>query len=266
MKFSRSTQIFILIVIIFVITSIIWPQNPVVRVVKNAGVTIINPIKKYSGKTITSVRNVWQNLRDIRKLSEINQNLEKENQKLIVENSQYQELEHENEILRSQLGFIQDHPEYQLVPCEVIGRDPNNFLQSMTINKGSSEGIKKEMPVIAEGYLVGKVAEVDKKSAKVLLITNPASVVNALIEESRATGVVKGQLGYSLVIESISQEAKVERGDMVITSGLGETFPKGLIIGKVDQVEEREAEVFKKAQVVPIIDFSSLEVVFVITN
>jgi rod shape-determining protein MreC len=213
-----------------------------------------------------SIKDFWINIKDIRKLSEINKALEKENRKLISQNSNLKELKNENEILRAQLGFIQEHPEYKLVAAEVIGRDPNNFLQFMTINKGSRDGIKKDMPVISEGYLVGKIFEVDKTNSKVLLITNPSSIVNALIQESRATGIIKGELGYSLTIESISQEAKVELGDTVITSGLGGTFPKGLIIGEIIQIEKKEAEVFKKAQVSPLVDFTSLEVVFVITN
>jgi len=266
MKFSRSTQIFVLIIIVLILASIIWPQNPMTASIKSAGVFVINPIKKVTGKMARGIGDFWNNIKDIKKLSEVNKGLEKENQKLILKTSRIKELEHENQILRAQLGFIQTNPEYELVAAEVIGRDPNNFLQFMTVNKGSDDGIKKEMPVIVEGYLLGKISQVDKRSAKVFLITNPSSVVNAFIEESRATGIVRGQLGYSLIIESISQEAKVKLGDTVITSGLGETFPKGLVIGKVDQVEEREAEVFKKATVVPIIDFSSLEVVFVITN
>ena len=266
MKFSRSTQIFILIVIVLILVSIIWPQNPITGTIKSGGTYIINPIKKTIGNGAGGIKDFWGNIRDIRKLANINKDLEKENRKLFLESSRLGELEHENKILRAQLGFVQDHPEFDLVAAEVIGRDPNNFLQFMTINKGSNDGVKKEMPVVAEGFLVGKISEVESKSSKVFLITNPSSIVNALVEESRATGIVKGELGYSLIIESISQEAKVKSGDTVITSGLGGTFPKGLVIGQINQIEEREAEVFKKAQIAPMIDFSSLEVVFVITN
>jgi rod shape-determining protein MreC len=266
MKISRSLQIIILLIVVLVLTSIIWPKNPVNAKIKKMGNFLINPLKNFSGQIAYKTENFWLTLKDIRKLTQVNRELEKENLKLIEENSHLKEVENENKILRSQLIFTQEKPEYKLVPAEVIGRDPSNFLQFMTINKGTNDGLKKDMPVVSEGYLLGKITEVDAKNAKVFLITNPSSVVNAMIQESRATGIVKGALGYALTIEAISQDAKVKVGNLVITSGLGGTYPKGLIIGKIDQVEEKQSEIFKKATIKPFIDYTFLEVVFVIAN
>ena len=266
MKISRTIQIIIFLVIVFVLTSIIWPDNPVNLGIKSTGTFMINPAKDFTGRIVKDFGNFWRTLKDIRKLAQVNRDLEKENRALIKENVGLKEVENENKILRSQLSFVQEHPEFQLIASEVIGRDPSNFLQYMTISKGTDDGIQKNMPVIAEGYLVGRITEVTNSSAKVFLITNPSLVVNAMIQSSRTTGIVKGVLGYGLTIETISQEAKVQTGDIVITSGLGGTYPKGLIIGKIDQVEERQSEVFKKATIKPLIDYTSLEVVFVIAN
>jgi rod shape-determining protein MreC len=266
MKISRNLQIIIFLIILIIITSIVWPQNPINSGIKNIGGFIVNPAKSFLGKTIRKTSNVFKTVKDIRKLAQINQMLEIDNRKLIVENSRLKEVENENKILRSQLAFSQDRPAFNLTAAQVIGRDPSNFLQYMTIDKGENNGLRKNMMVISQGYLVGKISEINKTSAKVFLITNPSSIVNAMVQESRATGIVKGALGYDLTIEAISQDAKVKTGDLVITSGLGGTYPKGLIIGKIEQVEEKQSAVFKKARITPLIDFTSLEVIFVITN
>lgn len=266
MKISRISQILIFLGIIILFVSIFWPQNIVTSKIYLGGKFIFNPIKGSTGKIAVALGNFFGNLRDINKLDNINDDLEKENKKLRSENIKLKELELENQVLRQQLQFAQDNPSLDLVACQVVGRDPNNFLQFITINKGTSDGLKKDMPVISEGYLVGKIVEIDKRTSKVFLITNPSSAVNALIQSSRATGIVRGELGFGLVIESVTQEVKVTKGDVVVTSGIGGVFPKGLVIGKVESVEEKQSNVFKKATLKPYLDFTSLEVVFVIKN
>ena len=266
MKISRSLQIIIAIVIVLILTSIVWPANPATKGIMSAGNLLINPIRNAVKDMSSGTSGFLQNIRDIRKLAEINKDLERENKILIQNNSRLKELKHENDVLRTQLKFSQESPEYNLTVSKVIGRDPSNLLQFITINKGAKDGIKKGMPVISEGFLVGKISSVSKRSSKVFLITNPSSVVNALVQESRATGIIRVGLGYNLILESISQDAKVELGNAVVTSGIGETFPKGLIIGKINNVDERQSEVFKKAEIEPLIDITSLEVVFVITK
>lgn len=266
MKLSRFSQILIILGILILVASIFWPENLVTQKIYSAGKTVFNPVKKTTGGVASGFKNFFGNLADINQLGDINSDLEKQNKKLLAENVKLKELQLENQVLREQLGFAQHNPNLDLAACQVIGRDPNNFLQFITIDKGSDDGLKKEMPVISEGYLVGKIMEIDKKSSKVFLITNPSSAVNALIQSSRATGIVKGELGFGLIIESVVQDVKVKQGDVVVTSGIGGVFPKGLVLGEVETVEEKQSNVFKKATIKPYVDFTSLEVVFVIKN
>lgn len=266
MKISRFSQIVIFLGIAILVASIFWPQNIVTSKIYLGGKFIFNPIKSLTGRMALGLGNFFGNLKDINKLDSINNDLEKENKKLRAENINLRELQLENQVLRQQLQFAQENPGLDLIACQVVGRDPNNFLQFITIDKGLNDGLKKDMPVISEGYLVGKIVEIDKKTSKVFLITNPSSAVNALIQSSRATGIVRGELGFGLVIESVIQDVKVKKGDVVVTSGVGGVFPKGLALGEIESVEEKRSDVFQKATIKPYLDFTSLEVVFVIKN
>ncbi len=200
--------------------------------------------------------------------------LEKENQKLKdkvkeleVEIAFLKELETENKVLREQLGFSR-REDFKLLPAEVIGVEPENFLKYLIVNKGKNNGIKKGMVVISgKGLLVGRVTEVFNTSSKVFLITDPLSAISAMVQNSRAQGIVKGQIGYqSMIMEMIPKNEEIKVGDLIITSGLGEDFPKGLVFGEVTEVFNKPNELFQKATLVSPIDFKKLETVFLILN
>ena len=122
------------------------------------------------------------------------------------------------------------------------------------------------MTVVTARGLVGRISEVGTDWARVLLITDPASSVNALVQTSRATGMVQGRLGQSLVMRFIPWEERVSVGDLIITSGLGRNFPKGLVIGQVTSVRQRDFQMHQEAEVKPTVDFNRLEIVTVITD
>jgi rod shape-determining protein MreC len=185
---------------------------------------------------------------------------------LVIENVRLREAEIENATLREQLGFKEANPDFRLVAAEVIGRDPSNFLEYILIDRGSSDGITANMPVVTSQGLVGRIVEVYPRSSRVLLITDPSSSVNALIQSSRATGVVQGQTDGSLVMRYIQQGEEVKVGDLVLTSGLGGHFPKRLIVGQVTSVRQRDVEPFQEAEVKPTVQFNHLEIVLIITN
>lgn len=192
--------------------------------------------------------------------------LSAENEKLKSDNARLSEVERENEALRKQLGF-RERSNFTLVPAFVIGFDPNSFNEFMTIDQGSSEGIAEGNAVISDsGALVGRVQSVTGKSAQVLLINDPKSVLDAEVQSSRATGVVTGDHGLGLTMSKILQEATVVAGDQIITAGLGGTIPKGLLIGEVKDVHPAANELFQEARILPIVNFRDLEIVFVVTN
>jgi rod shape-determining protein MreC len=122
------------------------------------------------------------------------------------------------------------------------------------------------MPVVTERGLVGRVHQVGPVSSTVLLLTDPSSGVQGLVQRTRAAGVVNGKSGGAPVMEYVPQGAEIEPGDLVITSGLGGNFPKNLVIGQVVEVQQRDFDMFQQAVIRPTVDFNRLEFVLVITN
>lgn len=199
-----------------------------------------------------------------------NQALRELADRLMIENVRLKEAEAENEDLRRLLQFTRGNPHQEYRAAEVIGRvigrDPSSFLSYLTIDLGSEHGIERGMPVVTDKGLVGRIVEVGFSSSKVLLIVDARSSVNALIQSSRASGVVEGVLGGGLVMRYIPQDQSVSVGDVVLTSGLGGNFPKALVIGQVVAVHQQDIEMFQQAQVRPTVDLNRLERVLVITD
>jgi rod shape-determining protein MreC len=195
--------------------------------------------------------------------------LEAENQQLIMANQILREDKMELRRLRSLLGF-QDISldKYQMVGARVIARSPNNWYRNMVIDKGSDSGIKKGMAVISPQGLVGRVASVSRDSAHVDLIIHREIAVGAIIQENRETqGIVEG-LGNnnSLRMVNIPYYSTIKAGNNIVTSGLSESYPKGLDIGRVKEVELQPDGILLSALVEPSVDFDKLEEVLVIVN
>jgi rod shape-determining protein MreC len=220
-------------------------------------------------------RQVTETISTIRNLTTLrgqNQALQAQVDTLTIDNLRVQELEGENSRMRELLKFKQLNPGYDFrggqVIARVISEGPSNYLRTITIDLGAQQGIERGMPVVTEAGLVGRIDKVDPDSATVLLLNDASSGVDAMIQRSnsRAVGVVQGVAGGKPVMEYIAQDADVTVGDLVITSGLGGSFPKGLIIGQVESVRRRDYEMYQQATVRPTVNFDRLEIVLVITN
>lgn len=212
------------------------------------------------------VQELLETARDLQTLRQRVEELEKQNAALQIENVRLHEDLAGYQAISQLLNFTRENTQLQTLPAEVIGRDSNTFLRSIIINKGATDGLAPGMPVVTERGLVGRVTAVSPSSAKVMLLTDPASAVNARLQTSRADGIVEGQLTPALWMRFIPQEATVQRGEVVLTSGLGGNFPAGLVIGQVISVERRDVDLFQTAEIHPTVDFNRLEIVLVITN
>ncbi len=192
------------------------------------------------------------------------------------ENEELRELQGEYQVLVSLFDYAVETPENQRVMARVIGRDTSPLFKSIIIDKGTEDGVFIGMPVDSERGLVGQVFRTTANSAMVLLITDSSSSIPVRLSESRTVGVLHGGgLGGDLRIDWIPLEDQIAVGDVVITSGLvGEfeqgmqvsRFPKGLIVGRVSDVERSEAEILQRAVIQSAVDFEGLEFVFVITE
>ncbi len=150
------------------------------------------------------------------------------------------------------------------VEARVAGYEPGNLNRAVLISTGRDGNLLPDMPVLTGRGLVGRVIEVAPRSSQVLLLNDARSAVAALIQRSRATGIVKGQLDGSITMEDIGRDADVQVGDIVLTSGLGDVFPKGIVIGQVVKVIQSDTAMFQRAIVEPSVDLSNLEVVLVL--
>lgn len=203
-------------------------------------------------------------LSSISKLKDENEQLIKENNSLVSQIAMLQEEKKENDILRQQLN-LSPRNKFDLENAFVIGQDPQRLGSWIMIDKGSSSGISVGMPVIvSDGILIGKVEEVSSASSKVILLTDSASVVNALDLNSEAKGVLRGEYGLGILLDLVSQEEVLNNGDDIVTSGLGGDVPRGLFIGKIQEISMTADKLFQQAVITPRVKYSDLRVVSVI--
>jgi rod shape-determining protein MreC len=205
--------------------------------------------------------------RDLRTAREEIETLSARVDALERENEELREIEGEYQLLVDLFNRARQAPDYQRLTASVIGQDPNPAVRSIIIDKGSADGIRVGMPVESARGLVGQVYRTTPKSSQIVLITDSSSAIPARLGTSRATGILRGGgLGGVLTIEWIDLKYDIEIGESVLTSGLGGRFPQDLVVGRVIEVDRREAELFQQAVVQAAADLDSLEIVFVITD
>lgn len=242
---------------------IIFHKIGFLRIPENIILSIFEPVGKVFNNGAGSGKSVFSSFANIKDLQKENALLKDKNHDLEAELVKLDEFRKENESLKKELGF-KVSANFETIPATVFAYDPLSIRQLLTIDKGEKDGVKKGMVVMSEGALVGKVIEAKDTNSKVFLITDPTSAVPAIVHNSTASGIAKGQIGFGLALDKILQNDVLKEGELVLTSGLGGDYPKGLLIGKVEKIEKNENEVFQKAVIRPDIKFNRLERVLVI--
>ncbi len=204
--------------------------------------------------------------RDLVTLRSRNTELEAQVAQLQAQVIDLQQRVNETEILAALVDFSRASPESSYKAASVIGRDPSPFLHYIIINRGSNDGIQRGMPVVTNEGLVGRVDAVIADAARVQLVTDPISSVNVHLKNANTDAVLVGSVTGDLTLDLISQDATINPGDLILTSGLGGGFPADLIVGQVVNVRKLPAELFQQATVQPAVDFSRLQIVLIITN
>lgn len=204
--------------------------------------------------------------RDVASLRQRSADLEGENSRLQAQVIELQQQLSEAQVAEALLNFYRSHPENRSVAASVIGRDPSPFLQYILIDRGSDDGLKRGMPVVTDQGLVGRIDAVIPGAARVQLITDAGAAVNVRLQSSQKEAILLGSLTGDLTMDMIPQDLDVPQGEMVLTSGLGGTYPANLFVGQVISVQRHENDLFQLASVQPVVDFSGLKAVLVITN
>jgi rod shape-determining protein MreC len=269
-----------LVLLVLGLLLLVFHESGILAPVENASHYVLDPLQRAFSRVTAIVGDLFQTVGQVRELRDRVEELQAQVDALTVENVRLREYEAEVRQLYAMLNFVSDYPISASLGAEVIGREacatfpcgevvgiePNPYLRYVTINVGALQGVEVGMPVVSGGAaLVGRVAQVGPRTAKVQLLTDPDSAVAALLQTSRVTGLVVGQPDGTLRMEYIPQEERVAARDIVLTSGLGGVMPKGLVVGQVTEVQKMDYALFQAATVRPAVDFSRLELVLVIT-
>lgn len=204
--------------------------------------------------------------RDVASLRQRNGELEAEVASLQTQVIDLQQQVTETNILSALVDFARANPEYSYKAAAVIGRDPSPFLHYVIINAGSNEGILPGMPVVTEKGLVGRVDAVISEAARIQLVTDAASAINVRTQVSNAEAMLVGSTTGDLSMDMIPQDANIQVGDVVLTSGLGGNYPANILVGQVISVRKLQSDLFQQAAIQPNVDYNQLQFVLVISN
>lgn len=232
--------------------------------VKSFFYNISSPIQEYLWQAGENISYSLRIPKSIRYLQEEIDRLILENQKLISEAVLLKQLKEENNSLRDALriGLEKD---FQLETAKVISKDLSSDF--IIIDKGSKDGLSKDMPLITEErVLLGRIEEVFSNRSRVILISNTKSSFDAEISESKAEGLLKGKNGGKAQLEMILKDEIVNSGELVVSSALGGIFPFGLLIGSVEEVEKNDIDPFQTAKIQPFFNINNLNQVFIILD
>ncbi len=231
---------------------------------------VLSPFQQAVSWVGSQIRYVTSNIWEIATEHQQNKMLRSEVEQLRIQNLQASEFAAENQRLRALLGYKQGAVQFDLVAARVIGRESETWSSMIVINCGTFDGVSEDMAVVTEKGLVGRIVEAGPNSSKVQLILDPRSSVGTLVQRpsSRVNGIVKGDLANPTMprMVNIPKTSDVQEGDIIVTSGFGGIFPKGLIVGIVNSIENDEGGLLKCAILETAVDFQRLEDVAVIVR
>ncbi|MGV1099997.1 rod shape-determining protein MreC [Thiovibrio sp. JS02] len=205
---------------------------------------------------------VWRNYTALISVREENARLREELQKYKAINNEYREAVATNVRLAKLLEMKEVLPAPTLT-AEIIGMDPSQWFKTVIIDRGSSDGVQAGMPVTTVEGVVGQVVNTSPHYAKILLATDPNSAIDALIQRTRVQGIVKGN-GTAYHMDYVLKNSDVQKGDTIVTSGIGGVFPKGIPLGTVANVEKTRRGMFQKIDIEPSTDFTQLEYIIIV--
>ena len=221
------------------------------------------PIQNAVTASIRFSRDIWNHYFLLVTVSKENDSLRQLLEQAIERNHHYTETERANHRLRNLLNFQKTMGRHVLA-AEVIGQNPSPWYKTVVIDKGTRDGVRQGMPVVVPQGIVGQVMTAGSRYSKVLLIIDQNNAVDALVERSRARGIVTGSPTGMCNFKYVLRKDDVKIGDPLISSGLDGVFPKGLRVGFVSGVLRKSSGIFQEVSVTPFVDFEKLEELLVV--
>ncbi len=234
-------------------------------VLKEALSALASPLQRAVLATEHTIKGVWSDYIYLVEVKDENEELKKAVLKLQEENNSLREDVFQNARLKQVLDY-KENAGFTTIAAGVMGQDLEGWTKTISINKGSSEGVLRDQAVISPLGVVGRVIEVTSHSSKVLVNLDVRSDIDVLVQRSRVKGVVEGTGSEALILKYIRQADDVQVGDLILTSGLSGTFPKGLVVGEVVKIEKSRENFFKYVEVRPKMDIQGLEEVLLVKD
>jgi rod shape-determining protein MreC len=264
-KSKKTIGIYAAVVGLLIFLSVFKIFNPFETGVRQ----IVNPVLKIFYSLTSATRIKFDSQVNLEELSTQVKSLTAERNKLMEDNVKSQMVKEENDVLREQLGFLSKN-KYRYVVSNVISRgELNNSAktpETITIDKGIKDGISKGLSVVSgDGIIVGKVVEAKDNIARVDLTNNlDCKIAATLLGDTKTNGITSGDLGLTIKMDFIPQTVVIKPGDLVITSGLEDAIPRGLVIGKISTITKESNDLWQSAVVEPLISPDDLIIVSVL--
>ena len=226
----------------------------------------IIPVQSLLANAHRGALGAWHTFTDWKSVRSENLTLRADNERLRVQSLQVRETDYENRRLRRLLALRERMP-LATLSGEIIGREGGGWARSLTVNRGRADGVARQMPVIVPEGLVGRVAQVRSGASIVQLLNDPTSTVGAVVQRTRTPGLVEGEPGGGVRFKFMARDgAGVAPGDLIVTSGLGTLFPKGIPVGRVTAIEDKGSALFHFAVLAPAVDAARVEEVLLLTG
>ncbi|MBO4793853.1 MAG: rod shape-determining protein MreC [Deltaproteobacteria bacterium] len=261
-KFRRGIFIIFLMICALLVYSVQLSKRETTTLFEKVVLEIMAPFQRGATWIATTVGKWGENYFRLVGVSQENRRLKEENRQLRAKLQEMEEIRLTNQRLQRLLEFREEQ-ELPALQARVIADDSTSWFRSVMLDKGSSDGVVMGAPVVVAEGVVGRVIRVAPHAARVLLITDASSALSALVQKSRARGVLRGAGGVLTMAFALVQNT-IAVGDLVITSGQGGVFPKGIPVGTVARVERRNYDMFQTVVVTPNVDFSRLEEVLIL--
>jgi rod shape-determining protein MreC len=220
------------------------------------------PLQRAVAAPFDAIRDGWKRYVSVLDARSENQALQTEIVRLSEENLQLREALVASGRLQ-RIAEMRERYEIPMLPAELVGVDASPWFRSVLVDRGRDRGVRSGMPVISANGLVGLVTATSSRSAKAMLVLDRQTAIDGVIQRSRSRGTVRGRGSDELEFEFVARGSDVQLNDLVITSGLGGVYPKGLFIGTVSEVSDPGAQLLQTATIRPAVDFGRLEQVFV---
>lgn len=267
--FKNKLAVTIVVLSVAFLGIIIFSLKSNSSVISSGVGSVISPLQKIIYNANDKLKESFDFFINFSKIKQENEELAAKNAELENKLVEYNRMKDENTTLREMFDYSQANQNYNYLGCNIVGYSGGNISNGYVIDKGTNDGVKKDMIVITPQGLVGKVTKSESSYSIVQTILNENIAVASMVESTReTTGILQGATDNKnknlTVLSNIPIDSEIKEGDVILTSGLGGMYPKEIRIGEVVSVEVDTVGIMKKAVVKPYVDFNKLEGLFVV--